>query len=186
MARPPARGGVKPSEPKDEPDVERTGTQGVPDVERPDDDAEVVDPWAKKNLDYMRQKLEGVGCTPGEIEDFTAQWLGDNTWSHDEKVTLMALGDAKLSEQVKISRAQGFFDTTTEAEEEQLVGDEAERGRLDGVRGEALQQMALEPDQIIEWAGDNTERLLAVLDIERGHPRPRTELVDYIEAAIDR
>lgn len=181
----PRGGGVKPAAPRgdDEPKNMQEDVVGDELEDGPADDAPNVDPWAVTQLPYMRAKLEAAGATLGELEAFEAQWL-DPEWAHDEKVLLLSLGDAKLLIELEKTRQDGIRDTTTEEEEADLEADAEEADRLAGIRADAEARTELDPDSILEWAGDDTEKLVAVLDVERAHPTPRAELVDAIEGIL--
>lgn len=142
-----------------------------------------IDPWATQRLPYMQEKLRGVGATEDEIAEFSAQWI-ETDWPHDEKVVLLSMGDAHLRAEVERSRAQGLHDTESEDDETDRHAVEDEDERVAAIRAEAEVQSALESDQIVEWAGDNQERLAAVLSVERAHPMPRGELIGMVEALL--
>lgn len=150
----------------------------------PGDDAPNVDPWAVAQLPYMRSKLEAIGMTAGELEEFSAQWL-DPEWAHDEKVLLLSLGDAKLAAELERTREEGSRDTLTEDEEADLEASTEEAERLAAIRAEAEAKSELDPDEILAWAGEDTERLVAALDVEQAHPKPRGDLVQAILGALN-
>lgn len=178
MANP--RGGAKAAAPK-QPPAAKLETPIDSDVEL--EDPPSVDPWAQRNLEYMSNKLRAVGMTDGELEEFAAQWL-DPDWAHEEKVLLLSLGDVKLAAELERTRQDGMRDTTTEAEERELVESDLERGRLAAIRDEAEVQSELEIDDVLAWAGADRERLVAALDVEQSHPQPRGDLVAEIEARL--
>lgn len=141
------------------------------------------DPWAVEHLPYMRLKLEGVGATPGEIDEFTAQWL-DVDWPRHEKETIMALGDAKLREAMLTTRKENLVDVESEDDEQARLHAEGETDRLTAVQAKAQEMSALDPVEVLEWAGEDRERLQASLDVEQAHPEPRAELVEALESAL--
>lgn len=148
---------------------------------KPPFDQDAIDPWALGNWPYLERKLIAAGAFESEITETREAWLHDHTWPHHAKQRLIALGDAKMREEVVAMRANRSG-LETEAEQVLRETGEADAERTARLRAEAAEMSAYECDSILDWVAWDHDRARAALAVEMEHPRSRN---DVLAALLD-